>query len=251
MKLAFSKPINDKKKKNVLFTNFRCIGYDGLQLKRDQYHHYIINPERFINDWGNFPGVASGLITGGGLDEECMADLRKVFVFGKAVKSELVIFMINAPRKGLSKKDIKQFASTLSELGKEAQQFGIKLSLHHHFNSPLTYREDFDIFFDTVNNQSVGLTVDTAHLVMSGIENIGEIIRDFKHVIDNFHLKDFANSEFNILGKGRINFVSVFAAIKEIGYEGWICADEESGSDVLWAMQESLKFIKNRIEGIA
>lgn len=92
------------------------------------------------------------------------------------------------PRAEVGQDDIRRYADVLSDLGLEAQQQGIKLSLHHHYDQPVMYRDDFDIFFDQVKDKSVGLTVDTAHLVKSGIEDVAEVIRSFGHVIDNFHL---------------------------------------------------------------
>jgi sugar phosphate isomerase/epimerase len=132
----------------------------------------------------------------------------------------------------------------LSELGLEAQQqYGVKLSLHHHHNNPVMYRQDLDIFFDHIKDGAVGLTVDTAHLVKSGVDNVAEVIRSFRHVIDNFHLKDYHEGEWKVLGQGSIDFGLIFQAIQDIGYDGWLSADEESGGDVLKGMRDCYTYI--------
>lgn len=242
MKLAFSQAIGEENGIRTLFTEFRKIGYDGLQLKGNQYAKYLEEPQRFIDDWGA-KGAASALITGGTLDAENRQKLTQIFKFGQAVGTELLIFCHGVSRKNLTDGDIRGFGKVLSEVGKQARQYGIKLSLHHHFDNPVMHRKDFDVFFDSVEDKMVGLTVDTAHLAKSGVEDIAELIQSFAHVIDNFHLKDLLNGEFKMLGRGQINFAPVFAAIRKIGYDGWCSADEESGADVLDAMRTCHSFM--------
>jgi sugar phosphate isomerase/epimerase len=226
MKIAFSKPTRDDVERQMLFSRFRSFGYDGLQLKHAQYSEYIDQPARFVGLWGtDAADIASGLITAGRLDTAGIAELRKLFRFAQAVGTERIIFCHSQPRQGLTSADIKGFAKILSELGREAQQYGTSLSLHHHYNQPVMYRQDFETFFEAVDDQSVKLTVDTAHLIKSGINDIGGVLRDI------------ADGEFKVLGQGTIDFTSVFAALQEIGFAGWVCADEESGSDLLEAME--------------
>ena len=246
MKLAFSKPTANEDEQRRLFSGFRPVGFDGLQLKSGQFARYLDEPARFRDEWGGDArtGAASALITGGRLDEDGQAALRRLFAFAQAVGSERIVFCHGQPRAGLSADDIRGFAQTLSGLGDEARQrFGVKLSLHHHYDQPVMHRDDFDIFFDAADPQSVGLTLDTAHLVKSGITDIAGLIRDFRAVLDNVHLKDFAGGEFRVLGQGDIPFAPVFAALHAIGYDGWLCADEESGSDLEGAMRTCHGFI--------
>jgi sugar phosphate isomerase/epimerase len=242
MKIAFSKPTRDANERQTLFSRFRSFGYESLQLKHAQYSEYIDQPARFIEQWGtDARAIASGLITGGQLDETGIAALRNLFRFAQAVGSERIIFCHSQPRQGLSNDDIAGYAKILSELGKEARQHGVILSLHHHYNQPVMYRQDFEIFFG--KDQSVRLTVDTAHLVKSGINDIAGVLRDYRHVLDNVHVKDIANGEFQVLGRGTIDFTPVFAALHEIGFAGWLCADEESDCDLLEAMEICAQYL--------
>ena len=243
MKLAFSKPTATLDEQQQLFAHFRGVGYDGLQLKNSQYRDYFDRPERFAEEWQQVPGAGAALIIGGKLDDAGQTTLRKLFRFAEVVGTERIVFCHAQARKGLSNDDIKGFARTLSELGKEAQQRGTNLSLHHHYDQPVMHRPDFDVFFDAVDEQTVGLTVDTAHLVKSGIHNVAGVIRDFHQVIDNFHLKDYADGEWHVLGQGALDFAPIFAAIQAIAYDGWLSADEESGSELVGAMQACHDYI--------
>ncbi|MHC4202240.1 MAG: sugar phosphate isomerase/epimerase family protein [Planctomycetota bacterium] len=243
MRFAFSKPTRGEDDTRTLFTRFGGIGYDGLQLKAGQYVPYLNEPGRFRDEWGRHDGVASALIAGGGLDPGGVARLREVFAFGEAVGSEMVVFCHGTPREGLTPDDIRGFARELSELGKEARGRDLKLSLHNHYGQPVMRREDIEVFFDAVEGGAVGLTLDTAHLVKSGVDDVAGVIRDFGRVIDNFHLKDLAGGSFRVLGDGGIDFAPVFAAIREIAYDGWVSTDEESGAELLGAMEHCLRFM--------
>lgn len=246
MKIAFSKPTSNDTERQVLFSRFRAFGYEGLQLKYPQYQGYIDRPASFIEQYGvEAKDIASGLIVGGQLDDTGIAELRSLFRFAQVVGSERVIFCHAKSRQGLEDSDIRGFAQVLSDLGKEAQQqYGVSLSLHHHYNQPVMYRQDFEVFFGAVSGGAVRLTVDTAHLIKSGVTDIAGVIRDYHEFLDNVHCKDIENGEFKVLGQGIIDFGPVFTALREIGYTGWISADEESGSELVEAMEECARFLE-------
>lgn len=243
MKVGFSKPTQGEEERRDLFSRFRSMGYDGLQLKIGQYRDYIDDPEIFMSEWADYPGVGSGLIFASTLDDAGVASLRNVLRFGEMVGSERLIFCHTEPRETISKNDIRRFARTLSELGHEGRELGISLSLHHHYGHPVMHRADFEAFFDVADTDAVGLTLDTAHLIKSGIEDIAGIVEEFGDVLDNVHLKDIADGRFSVLGEGRIDFQPVFAALRAIGYDGWFCADEESEADLIQAMESCRRFI--------
>ncbi|GAC1642853.1 MAG: hypothetical protein NVS4B8_12400 [Herpetosiphon sp.] len=243
MKLAFSKPTATNDEQHLLFAQFHAVGFDGLQLKNSQYRDYIDQPDRFVDEYQAYPGIASALILGAALDDAGITTLRKLFKFAKVVGTERIVFCHGLARQSVSNDDLRMFAQTLSELGKEARQHGTALSLHHHYNQPVMHRPDFDVFFDAVQDHAVGLTVDTAHLVKSGISDVAGLIRDFAPVIDNYHLKDYAEGDWRVLGQGELDFKPIFAAIRASNYAGWLSADEESGSELISAMQACRDYI--------
>ena len=245
MKTAFSAITSSDEERRTLFTSFRGAGYDGLQLKGSQYLDYLDEPGRFLDDWGHIDGVASALIAGCSLNEEGIELLKKIFAFGRTVGSRMIVFCHCVPHTDLKPDDLRAYAFVLSELGKCSREMGVKLSLHNHYDQPVMLREDIRVFFDAVEKGTVGLTADTAHFAKSGVNGIAGIIREFRDVIDNFHLKDFAEGEFRVLGEGNIDFTPIFQAIRDIGYDGWISADEESGSDITAAMKKCRDFISS------
>ena len=249
MKLAFSRPTTDEAEQRHLFSQFRALGYGGLQLKFGQYGAYLEDPGGFRTTWGQASGVASALIFGSGLDDAGQEALGRVIAFAAAVGSERVVFCHGLRRQGLTSDELRGFARILSALGRKARQQGVALSLHHHYDQPVMHRPDFDTFFDAADPDAVGLTVDTAHLVKSGVTDIAGLLRDFRGVLDNVHLKDYADGEFAVLGRGRIDFVPVFAALADIGYHGWLCADEESGSGLDDGLRACFQFLTSPSRG--
>lgn len=245
MKVAFSKPTRNVDEQRRLFESFRSAGYGALQLKGGQYASYVDDPASFARTWGDDRALTSGLITMGALDEDGIAQLRRIIGFGAATQAERVIFCHNHPRDGVTAADIREFARTLSELGKEAAGQGVALSLHHHYQQPVMHRPDFDVFFSAADH--VGLTVDTSHLAKSGITDIAGLIRDLGGVIDNIHVKDFAHGEFQILGRGTLDFTSVMAALRDIDYGGWLCVDEESQASLDEGLRASREYLSGEL----
>lgn len=245
MKIAFSKPTRDVDNQRQLFDGFRSAGYAGLQLKGGQYSDHLADPGGFAKAWGDDRALTTGLITMGALDDDGVAQLRRIFGFAAATGAERVIFCHNHPRDGVTGQDLVGFAHTLSELGREAADQGIALSLHHHYQQPVMHRPDFDVFFAAADH--VGLTVDTAHLVKSGVTDVAGLIRDFSGVIDNIHAKDFQDGEFRILGRGTLDFDSIFAALHDVGYDGWLCVDEESSASLSEGLRASREFLRTQL----
>ncbi|MEQ7126579.1 sugar phosphate isomerase/epimerase [Actinopolymorpha sp. B11F2] len=247
MKIAFSKPTAGPEEQRLLFDRFREAGYAGLQLKGGQYGSYLDDPEAFRNEWSRDSACTTGLITGGTLDPDGLARLRSTIEFASAVGSERIVFCHGLPRAGLSDTDIAGFARVLSEVGREAADQGIALSLHHHYNQPVMHRRDFDVFFDAADHSAVHLTVDTAHLVKSGVTDVAGLVSDFASVIDNLHLKDFADGEWRLLGEGVIDLDGLFATLRSIDYRGWLCVDEETSTGLVHAMDVSMEYVRLRV----
>ncbi|MDF2439637.1 MAG: inosose dehydratase [Abditibacteriota bacterium] len=243
-RLAFSTPTSNETEQRRLFEGFGRCGFHGLQLKSGQYARYLEEPERFLAQWGGVPGATAGLIYGGELDESGIASLQHVLSFASTIGSEMVVFCHSRPRSEVTHDDIRHFAGRLSTVGEAAAQWGIRLSLHNHYNQPVMHRADFEVFLDAATPGALGLTLDTAHLHKSGIRDIAAMVRDFGSFIDNVHLKDIRDNQFKTLGHGEIDFEDVFEALHEIGFAGWLCADEESDTGIHESLHASFEFIE-------
>jgi sugar phosphate isomerase/epimerase len=73
-----------------------------------------------------------------------------------------------------------------------------------------------------VNHPCFGLTLDVGHLVCLGETPVGDHIRRWKDWLWNVHLDDMKPGVHDHLkfGEGVVDFADVFAALKEIGFDG-------------------------------
>lgn len=246
MRRAFSKPTSSEEDFESLMHGFRDAGYEGLQLKRGQYLKWLSDPDAYLQAWGDDEGRAATLIYMDSLEPEGADKLSKVIGFAQHVGSERVVFCHRHPRADVTRDQLVSFAGTLSSFGREASDRGVLLSLHHHYDHPVMYRDDFDVFFDAVEPGTVGLTIDTAHLAKSGIEDLRQFTLDFGSVIDNVHLKDFADGEWRLLGQGDLDLDGVIQALESNGYSGWLCVDEESKADLQTGLNVSANWLQTR-----
>ncbi|MBT5713929.1 TIM barrel protein, partial [Candidatus Poribacteria bacterium] len=106
---------------------------------------------------------------------------------------------------------------------------GTALSLHNHAGAVFESGEDLAALRDLTRPEDVTLTLDTAHAALGGVTDIPGLISDCRDHIDVFHIKDLADRGFCPLGRGELDFAPIFDAIRDIGFDGWLVVDDESG----------------------
>jgi sugar phosphate isomerase/epimerase len=243
---AFSKPTRGADAQRRLFAEYGEHGFDGLQLKGNQYGDYVgtaDGPDKFRADWGSEPGHVESLITMNPLDPDGIERLRSLIDFAAGVGARRIVLCHDVPREGLQDSDLVAFAGLLSDLAEESVERSVVLSLHHHANQPVMHRRDFDTFFGAIRPGTVRLTVDTGHLVKSGITDVASLITDLAPQIDNIHLKDYADGEFRLLGQGEVDLVGALKAIRALGDRVTLCVDEESRAELTEGLQVSRAYL--------
>ncbi|GAA1980192.1 sugar phosphate isomerase/epimerase [Microbacterium pumilum] len=231
LRRAFSKPVAAGELGGYV-SGFRAEGYEGLQLKGAQYERYIDTPERALDELGTDVGIYSGLIMGDSLDPQGLARIDKVIDFAATVGAERIIFCHGHPHEGVDRELRRSFAQTLAGVAASAHDRGVRFSLHHHTDQPVMVLSDFHEFFEGMEPGLLGLTVDTAHLARSGVEDLPGFIDEFGGFVDNVHLKDYADDDWRIVGRGDLDLVGVLTALDRAGYDGWLCIDEESSASL-------------------
>lgn len=223
MRIAFSKPVGPDDLDHLM-RDFRSEGYEGLQLKTGQFMPFLAAPQEFLDTYPE-PGVASALVYYDELDGE---RLDAVVDFAAAVGSEFVVFCHNRSRGTLVEGERVSIARELAEHAKRARDRGVGFSLHHHFDHPVMLPEDVREFWGAIEPGLIGLTVDTAHLAKSGVDDIAGFLGEFAEIVDNIHLKDYADGEWRLLGQGDLDLVAALDRLAADGFDGWLCVDEES-----------------------
>ncbi len=138
----------------------------------------------------------------------------------------------------------KTFGRKLTTVADYLNQAGLRLAYHHHLGTVVERQQDLDRFLESTG-PSVGLTVDTGHAALGGIDTralIGEHPGRIAHV----HCKDIRSAVFKrvqserksflngvidgmftVPGDGNIDFSRVMRELARIGYSGWIIIEAE------------------------
>lgn len=121
---------------------------------------------------------------------------------------------------------------------------GLRFAYHHHLGTVVERQQDLDAFLEATGD-GVGLTLDTGHAALGGIDAVA-VIRRHASRIAHVHCKDirpavFKRVEacnqsfldgvlagmFTVPGDGSLDFVAVMHALADIDYAGWIVIEAE------------------------
>ena len=168
-----------------------------------------------------------------------------VFVFAEtsnAVHGNRGVALSDTPR--LPAADWAEFGRRLTQVADYVQSHGIKFAYHHHLGTVVERGEDLDAFI-AHTGPSVGLTVDTGHAALGGIDAL-KVIREHPGRVAHVHCKDVRGATFDkvvqdrasfldgvlagmftVPGDGGLDYAQVMAELKRIGYSGWIVIEAE------------------------
>ena len=137
-----------------------------------------------------------------------------------------------------------EFGIKLTEVADYLAQAGLRMAYHHHLGTVVESQRDLDRFLKSTG-PSVGLTVDTGHAALGGIDTLA-LIHDHPARVTHVHCKDIRSrvfgrikSEsksflsgviegmFTVPGDGDLEFAPVMQALAKIGYVGWIIVEAE------------------------
>jgi inosose dehydratase len=130
------------------------------------------------------------------------------------------------PAQSLTAADYKLQGEVFTEIGKRISDYGVRLGFHNHMNSVGQPPEAIDAILEASDPNYVFLELDVAHYLQGGGDPAAAI-RKYGRRILFMHFKDVKNAatgsgyEWEELGKGRVDFPAVFAALDAIQFRGW------------------------------
>lgn len=132
----------------------------------------------------------------------------------------------------------------LTAFAEYVQGQGLRFAYHHHLGTVVERPVDLEAFL-AVTGEAVGLTLDTGHAALGGIDPVAAI-RAHPQRIAHVHCKDvraevFAGVQtrglsfldgvlagmFTVPGDGGLDYGAVMRALADIGYCGWIVVEAE------------------------
>ena len=144
----------------------------------------------------------------------------------------------------LDRADWVYFGAKLTQVADAVAAAGLRLAYHHHLGTVVESGEDMQRFLESTG-ASVGLTVDTGHAALGGVDAVS-LIREHPERVAHVHCKDIRGKVFRKLeseggsflrgvlegmftvpGDGDLDFPVVMQALADIGYSGWIIVEAE------------------------
>jgi inosose dehydratase len=138
----------------------------------------------------------------------------------------------------------KLFGARVTGFADYVRSQGLRFAYHHHLGTVVERPEDLDAFL-AATGEAVGLTLDTGHAALGGIDPVG-VIRAHRGRIAHVHCKDVRSAVFaeirardasfldgvlagmfTVPGDGDLDYGAVMRALADIGYDGWIVVEAE------------------------
>lgn len=139
----------------------------------------------------------------------------------------------------------QSLAEGLNAAGRIAQEYGLKLTYHHHGGTVVESPEEIDRLMELTDPALVHLLYDTGHAHYGGADPL-TVLRKHYDRIAYIHLKDVrqavldeARAEqadfvtcirkgvFTVPGDGNLDFAPIIAELQARGYSGWAMLEGE------------------------
>ncbi len=147
-------------------------------------------------------------------------------------------------RPRLADGDWVAFGASLTALAEHLAGRGVALAYHHHMGTVVETAADIDRLM-AVTGPAVGLLLDTGHLTYAGADPAA-VARRHARRINHVHCKDVraavlqreravdasfldavVDGVFTVPGDGTVAFDPVLAALRDVGYAGWLVVEAE------------------------
>jgi len=144
----------------------------------------------------------------------------------------------------LADSDWKQFGRKLTDVAEHLARAGLRMAYHHHLGTVVETQHDLERFLQSTA-PSVGLTVDTGHAALGGVDTVS-LIRENPERVAHVHCKDVRSTVyrrlrsedgsflsgvlqgmFTVPGDGDLDFAAVMEALAQMRYSGWIIVEAE------------------------
>ena len=147
--------------------------------------------------------------------------------------------------------DYRRMGRLLTELGRRTADLGIKLGYHNHMGALGQAPDEVARVLDAADPRFVHLELDTAHYQQAGGDPAAAVRRYAGRVLF-LHVKDLdASNRFVELGRGKVDFKAVFAALDTIRFDGWAVVELDSVPDSARTPKESGAIARRYLEALS
>ncbi|KKB73294.1 2-keto-myo-inositol dehydratase [Bacillus glycinifermentans] len=170
--------------------------------------------------------------------------------------------------KRLSEKDWSKMMRHIAALSERAwNRYRVRPVIHPHAGGYIEFEDEIKKLLKDIPYETAGLCLDTGHLYYSKMDP-AQWLRDCADRLDYLHFKDIdpdmyqqmmgkrirffdacANGVMCPIGKGIIDYGSIYSLLKEINYRGYITIEQERDprtcASSLLDVKQSIDYVKN------
>ncbi len=121
------------------------------------------------------------------------------------------------------------------QAARHAEPAGVVLSLENTLSA-----EDNLKIVERIGSRAVNIWYDVGNSSSRGYDVPAEIRRLGRERISMFHLKDGKS----LLGEGQIHFPAIAAAVRDIGYDGWLILETASPNDLEADTARNIEYVR-------
>jgi inosose dehydratase len=158
--------------------------------------------------------------------------------------------------------DRKRMGGLLTTLGQRVAALGVKLVYHNHMGNLGERAEEVAEVLAASDPAAVGFLFDMAHFAQAG-GDCAKAIHDHKARLTLVHAKDVRTVprmpdsperqqtyQFVELGRGRVDLPGAFAALRDVGYRGWVIVELDAVPDPGGSAAASMRTSQQYIEQV-
>jgi len=141
------------------------------------------------------------------------------------LESDCVSLFAGVVRDDCSREEaLERLRGGLLEILELADRRGVTLAFEPEPGMLVDTMDSFDALLARLDGRPLKLTLDVGHLHCLGEAPPAEVICKYRDLLVNVHLEDTRAGvhEHLMFGEGEMDFPPIFAALKEIGYEGGV-----------------------------
>ena len=164
---------------------------------------------------------------------------------------------------GTTSEELREMATTMNEIGRRTQEYGVLACLHPHWGTTIQNRDEIDRIFDLVDPRYVAMNADPAHMAKAGYDPV-EVFRTYSSIIKYAHFKDYLKPEqekqaigtggtaiipdFVEFGVGTIDLAGLIEVLKTADYDGWLTVElDQSTRGPLESLRMNKEYLENSL----
>jgi inosose dehydratase len=232
------------------------VGYRGIQLRANAVPMY--QPAALAAELANakltFVALSSGNVSGDPADWETVlaTHLRNAQFLRDAGGMYLQLIASNPKGRAATDDDRKRAAEQMNIIGRKSAELGLKVALHNHMNSLSETPEQTDAIMAASDPRYVKLLLDVGHYLQGGGDPVKAIDKYhqrilFLHAKDVRATSDAKGYQWVELGRGRVDFPAVFAALYRHKFKGWVIVELDAVTDASTTAKQSAEISKQYI----